>query len=165
MKMSVPQFCFWTPSLRRTPCTSCSTYRDIPLSKGGGLFTLASTQHQLAPLLGQNLSMADPEAVLSEASPLNAPHNISPQTTALDTTPPEAPLVESPFDPSVDNVTRKSILYRPLHSQITIFWEEEEGEVSGSFTLEGEQFDTVHFMDLRMDLLCLTGIVVRVLTR
>ena len=43
-----------------------------------------------------------------------------------------------------------SIEYRPLHSQITIFREEEEGEVSGSFTLEGEQFGTVHFMDSQM---------------
>ena len=36
--------------------------------------------------------MPDPEAVLSEAPPLNALHNISPQTSTLDTTPPEAPL-------------------------------------------------------------------------
>ena len=107
-------------------------------------------QNKLAPLPSQNLSMPDPEAVLSEASPLNDPHNISPQTPTLDTTPPEDPLVELPVVPSVDNVTNQSILYRPLHSQITVFREVEEGEVSGSFTLEGEQFCTVHFMDSRM---------------
>ena len=109
-------------------------------------------QDQLASLLGKNLSMPDPEAVLSEAPPLNAPQYISPQTPALDITPPEAPLVESPVVPypSVDNVISQSILYRPMHSQITIFREEEEGEVSGSFTLEGEQFGTVHFMDSRI---------------
>ena len=36
--MRVPQFCFWTPSPRRIFCTSCSAYRDVPLSKRGGLF-------------------------------------------------------------------------------------------------------------------------------
>ena len=82
-------------------------------------------QDQLAPPPGQDLSMPDTEAVLSEARPLDAPHNISPQTPALDTTLPEASLVESPVVSSVDNVTTQSILYRPLHSQITIFRREE----------------------------------------
>ena len=71
--------------------------------------------------------MPDQEAVLSEVPPLDAPHNISPKTPALDATPPECPLVESPVVPSLDNVTTQLIFYRPLHSQITIF-REEEGE-------------------------------------
>ena len=66
--------------------------------------------------------MPDLEAVLSEAPPIDDPHNISPQTPALDTTPPEATLVESPVVPLI-YVTTQSILYRPLHSQITIFRE------------------------------------------
>ena len=81
--------------------------------------------------------MPDREAVLPEAPPLEAPHNISPQTPTLDTSPAESPLAETPVVPSVDNVTTQSIVYIPLHSQITIFREEEGGEVSGSFILEG----------------------------
>ena len=66
------------PSPLRIPCTSCSTHRDVLLAKGGRIFRLASTQDQLAPPPGQDLSMPDPEAVLSEAPPLDASHNISP---------------------------------------------------------------------------------------
>ena len=65
--------------------------------------------------------MPDIEAVLAEAPLLDAPHNISPQPSALDSTPPEAPSVESPVVPSLDNVTTQLILCRPLNSQITNF--------------------------------------------
>ena len=74
MKTRVPSFASELPSPHRIPCTSCSTHRDVPTAKEGGLFRLASTQDQLAPPPGQNLRMPDPEAVLSEAPPLDAPH-------------------------------------------------------------------------------------------
>ena len=106
-----------------------------PQPRGKDFSESLAPQGQLAPSQGQDLGIPDPEAVLSEAPPLDAPHNISPQTPALDTTPPEAPLVESPVVPSVGNVTTQSILYRPLHFQITIFKEEQGVEVSESFTL------------------------------
>ena len=100
-----PSFASELPIPCTIPCASCSTHIDVPSVKGEDFSDSLAPQDQLAPPPGQDLSMPDPKAVLSEAPPLDAPHNISPQTPALDTTPSKAPLVESSVVLSVDNVT------------------------------------------------------------